>query len=102
MKLGRTPSVTVQKVKNEIGYSYITIKATRSRINKGLLAIPISLLDRFPKEKQKIYKLFYDDLAGLAKDNFEKTVFEYFDFISWTESKMQNVPYRRVVEEKAR
>lgn len=38
----------MQKVKNEVGYSYITIKITKSRINKGLLAIPVSLLDKFP------------------------------------------------------
>jgi len=66
----------MQKVKNEIGYNYITIKIwqrttpikvwvnaikiTRSRINKGLLAIPVSLLDKFPKEKQKI-TIFFDD-----------------------------------------
>jgi hypothetical protein len=50
----------MQKVKNEIGYSYITIKITKSRIDKGLLAIPVSLLDRFPKEKQKI-TIFFDD-----------------------------------------
>jgi hypothetical protein len=50
----------MQKVKNEVGYSYITIKITKSRINKGLLAIPVSLLDKFPKEKQKI-TIFFDD-----------------------------------------
>src|SRR5215831_4868600 len=53
-------SVNMQKVKNEIGYNYVTIKITRSRINKGLLAIPVSLLDKFPKEKQKI-TIFFDD-----------------------------------------
>ncbi len=50
----------MQKVKSEIGYSYVTINITRSRINKGLLAIPVSLLDRFPKEKRKI-TIFFDD-----------------------------------------
>jgi len=50
----------MQKVKNEIGYGYVTIKITRSRINKGLLAIPVSLLDKFPKEKQRI-TVFFDD-----------------------------------------
>ena len=53
-------SINIQKVKSEIGYSYLTIKITRSRIHKGLLAIPVSLLDRFPKEKRKI-TIFFDD-----------------------------------------
>jgi hypothetical protein len=51
----------MQKVKSEIGYNYVTIKATQSRINKGLLAIPVSLLDRFPKEKRKTTLLFDDE-----------------------------------------
>jgi len=50
----------MQKMQSEIGYNYITIKITQSRINKGLLSIPVSLLDRFPKEKRKI-TVFFDD-----------------------------------------
>ncbi len=34
--------------KSEINYSYITIKATQSRIDKGLIAIPVSLTKWFP------------------------------------------------------
>jgi len=60
MKSSKTSSINMQKVQSEIGYSYVTIKITRSRINKGLLAIPVSLLDRFPKEKRKI-TIFFDD-----------------------------------------
>src|SRR3989442_2004158 len=59
----------MQKVKNEIGYSYVTLKITRSRINKGLLAIPVSLLDKFPKEKQKI-TIFFDDEEKPSIKNF--------------------------------
>jgi hypothetical protein len=59
----------MQKVKNEIGYSYVTLKITRSRINKGLLAIPVSLLDKFPKEKQKI-TIFFDDEEKSSIKNF--------------------------------
>ena len=51
--------------------------------------------------EKKHYKNFHDELIILSKDNFEKTVFEYFDFISWTKSKLENVPFRRIVEEKA-
>lgn len=37
-----------------INYNYITIKTTKSRIEKGLLAIPVSLTELFPKKKNKI------------------------------------------------
>jgi hypothetical protein len=53
------------------------------------------------KDDQKIYKRFYDDLMTLSKDNFEKNVFEYFDFISWVLSKMENESFRKIVEKKA-
>jgi hypothetical protein len=58
----------MQKVKNEVGYSYVTIKITKSRINKGLLAIPVSLLDKFPKEKRKITIFFDDEKISLFRN----------------------------------
>ncbi|MDR0927069.1 MAG: HNH endonuclease [Ignavibacteria bacterium] len=45
---------------SEVSASYKTIKLTKSRINKGLLAIPVSLIDLFPKEKTKIKVLLND------------------------------------------
>ncbi|MBC6425054.1 MAG: HNH endonuclease [Ekhidna sp.] len=45
----------MKKVKSELPISYITIKTTKSRINKGLLAIPMSLIDLFPKNTNKIF-----------------------------------------------
>lgn len=46
--------------KSEIAYSYQSIKVTKSRIDKGLLAIPVALLDRFPNKKKSI-TIFFDD-----------------------------------------
>ncbi|HNX11920.1 MAG TPA: HNH endonuclease signature motif containing protein [Paludibacteraceae bacterium] len=45
----------MKKVKSELPLSYVTIKTTKSRIDKGLLAIPVSLIDIFPKKSNKIY-----------------------------------------------
>lgn len=45
----------MEKIKSKIPYNYKTIKITRSRLNKGLLAVPVSLIDYFPKQKGKIY-----------------------------------------------
>lgn len=45
----------MQKTTSKIPFNYKTIKVTQSRLNKGLLAIPISLIDYFPKQKGKIY-----------------------------------------------
>ncbi len=40
-----------------VPFSYTTIKVTRSRIDKGLLAIPVSLIDLFPKTNGDVYLL---------------------------------------------
>lgn len=42
-------------LQSRIPFSYKTIKVTQSRINKGLLAIPVSLTELFPKWRTKIY-----------------------------------------------
>lgn len=42
----------MQKMKSEIGYGYVTIKVTRSRINKGLLAIKV----KFNGEEFNVYQ----------------------------------------------
>lgn len=45
----------MQKVDSQIPFDYVTVKTTKSRIEKGLLAIPVSLIDLFPKTAAKIY-----------------------------------------------
>ncbi|MCX6291663.1 MAG: hypothetical protein NT126_07850 [Bacteroidetes bacterium] len=59
------------------------------------------LKDATIKEEQKLYKKLRDDLLAISKHTFEKTAFEYFDFISWAESKMENTSFRKIVELKA-
>ena len=50
----------VIKSKSRINYSYSTVKITRSRIEKGLIAIPKSLAKWFPKYNTNI-KIYLDD-----------------------------------------
>lgn len=42
------------KKPSEISYNYATIKITQSRIDKGLLAIPIGLAESFPRQNGNI------------------------------------------------
>lgn len=48
------------KIKSTIDYSYATLKITQSRINKGLIAVPVSLAEWFPKNNAPI-RVFLDD-----------------------------------------
>jgi predicted HNH restriction endonuclease len=48
------------KIKSPINYNYATIKITQSRINKSLIAIPVSLAKWFPKNNTQI-QVYLDD-----------------------------------------
>lgn len=52
------------------------------------------------EEQIKYYKELKNELLKLKSDSFERSAFEYFDFISWAESKAERVSYRTIIEEK--
>jgi len=52
-------------------------------------------------ELKQAYIELKNDLDELAKDNFEKTAFEYFDFRSWAESKITGKSFKEIVRENA-
>ena len=41
------------------------------------------------------------ELEEITRDPFEKKALEYFDFISWVESKIEDRPFAEIVQEKA-
>jgi hypothetical protein len=50
------------KKPSEISYNYATIKITQSRIDKGLLAIPIGLAESFPRQNKDVEVYLNDSL----------------------------------------
>jgi hypothetical protein len=42
------------KEPSEVNYNYATIRITQSRLNKGLLAIPVALSEMFPRQNQDV------------------------------------------------
>ena len=55
-------------IESKIPFNYKTIKVTQSRINKGLLAIPVSLIEYFPENKNKVNIAFGDSLKASPKN----------------------------------
>ena len=45
----------MKRLQSPVPFSYKTIKVTQSRIKKGLMAIPASLVRHFPSERTTIY-----------------------------------------------
>jgi len=52
------------------------------------------------KDSLKYFKEFKTELEILSQDHFEKRAFDYFDFISWAESKITDRPFAKIVQEK--
>lgn len=44
------------------------------------------------------FALLYNELIKLNKDPFEKPVFEYFDFLTWAESKLKKTGFAELVK----
>ncbi|MBK7872029.1 MAG: hypothetical protein IPJ74_15810 [Saprospiraceae bacterium] len=67
-------------------------------------AIMLKLMRRYPKwltikDKTKGFQALLDEMQLLKKDEFERRAFEYFDFIAWLESKVQQRAFAKVVRE---
>ena len=55
------------------------------------------------EDSEKLKGAYQELLVGfesLQKDNFEKTAFEYFDFISWAEHKISGEPLKDIIQRK--
>ena len=57
------------RTKSAINYNYMTIKMTQSRIDKGLIAIPVSLTKWFPRFSSTVH-VYLDDLPDLQPKTF--------------------------------
>lgn len=78
----------------------------RNRVYKFETAF-LRFVDKVVKVKsgqslRPFYEDLYKELQELAGDQFERNAFEYFDFLSWAESKVRKLPFGEVVEERAR
>lgn len=52
------------------------------------------------QQTEQSYVTLRNELKVLSKDPYEKTVFEYFDFVSWAGSKIQNTSFTTEVKKK--
>ncbi|MBI2271834.1 MAG: hypothetical protein HYU69_15945 [Bacteroidetes bacterium] len=52
-------------------------------------------------DQLEAFKKLREKLLKLKRDSFEKEAFDYFDFISWLDSKIENRSFAEVVREKA-
>jgi tetratricopeptide (TPR) repeat protein len=53
-----------------------------------------------PDDVKNCFRLLRPELMALSKDPYEKSVFEYFDFITWVEGKYLQLPFSEMVRKK--
>ncbi len=79
--------------------------------NERLYRVETSILDFMrktvpkiitPQERIKAFKKLKAEIEEITQNTYEKKALEYFDFISWLESKIEKRPFAVIVKEKAR
>ena len=81
---------------------YLTTRKRKYKVETIFLDLLKLLLDPGrKKELLGIYPQLLDEFKTLMIDPYERGAFEYFDFISWCESKIQDRAFGEVVLEKA-
>lgn len=82
-------------------HRYLT---TRNRVYKFesafLLFLNKIIKAKNEEQEEAAYQNLLTEIEPLKNDPIESSVFEYFDFISWTKSKLHNKPFVQVVQEK--
>jgi hypothetical protein len=51
-------------------------------------------------DAQVLWEELYQDLADIKEDSFEGLAMEYFDFMTWAESKFKKRPFTAILKEK--
>lgn len=52
------------------------------------------------EDRRKVFRHTRKNFLAIANDPFEKKAFRYFDFISWLDSKIENLPFAEIVRKK--
>ena len=52
------------------------------------------------KDEVEAFTLLREEFIALSEHEYEKKAFEYFDYISWADSKIENKPFEEIVKRK--
>ena len=85
----------ISSIKRTIGYEkqvYITEKL----LFRFLMAHPLPI---YRKDREKLWSQYQKDITGIRQDKYEKQLLKIFDFTAWIESKLTNIPLRKILSE---
>lgn len=81
-------------------YKYLIKLNELYEVQKEIINFIRELQDMFPHDLKKAFKKLHKNLKRYEDDPFERRSFLYLDIISWLESKIQNKPVAKIIEEK--
>ncbi len=83
-------------------YHYLKKKTRLYKAETSILDFMRKKIPKISNEKDLIaaFKELQTELEEIMRDPFEAKVLDYFDFISWLESKIQKRPFADIVKEK--
>ena len=83
----------ISSIKRMIGYEkqvYITEKL----LFRFLMAHPLPI---YKKDQEKLWSQYQKDIMRIRQDKYEKRLLKTFDFTAWIESKLTNIPLRKIL-----
>ena len=94
-------NISLLKAITKSTYRYLHKKKRLYKIESILIAF-VRKIYRINNSKKltEAFILLRKKRIALSKNPYEKKAFDYFDFISWLESKIENNPFAEVVKEK--
>ena len=80
---------------------YLKTRKRKYKFEDFFIELMQSLLSSSNVEHKELFEAFQIKMQKLAENKYERVVFEYFDFLSWAESKFEEKTLLEIMQEKA-
>jgi len=80
---------------------YLKTRKRKYKFEDLFIDLMQSILSTTDDKHNKLLMNFQEEMKKLSKNKFEQIVLEYFDFISWAESKTSDKSLQEILQEKA-
>lgn len=83
-------------------YKYLLKMNDLHEVQKEVIVFLKSLGNIYPHEIKKAFKELHSKLKSFEEHPYERRAFLYLDIMSWLESKIENKPVAKIIQEKAK
>lgn len=80
-------------------YAYFSKRERLYKLEDCFLRFLKKNITPFNSKQKEVFSSFKEELLLVLQDPYENSALEYFDFISWLESKIENTSFTRIIQE---